>query len=99
MLELLLPRVQKVSKLHKEVKILNALNELELKSNPAENLSTKYQKLIENEASIKAEVAKDPEGLRRLYAVVTDLLVDWERSKGSRRRVKKKLNFLSVFEF
>lgn len=84
-LELILPRLNAAHELIQKVKILNALDEWELKSNPKENLCSEYQELVHNETETRLLVAKDPEILNRLHAIITDLYVDWERAKGSRR--------------
>ncbi|XP_076757547.1 BBSome complex member BBS7 [Xylocopa sonorina] len=84
-LELILPRLNAAHDLIKKVKILNALEEWELKENPKENLCTEYQELIQKEGEIKSQMTKDNELLERLHAVVMDLYVDWERAKRSRR--------------
>ncbi|XP_078044323.1 BBSome complex member BBS7 isoform X1 [Augochlora pura] len=84
-LELVLPRLNLAYDLTTKVKILNALEEWELKENPKENLSLEYQELLQKETEIKSQMAKDNEILGRLHGVITDLYVDWERAKRSRR--------------
>ena len=81
------PQLNAVDDLITKVKILNALEEWELKENPKENLCTEYQELLQKESEIKSQMAKDNELLERLHAVITDLYVDWERAKRSRRYV------------
>jgi Bardet-Biedl syndrome 7 protein len=68
-----------------KIKILDALEEWELKSDPKENLCSEYQDLLQKEIEIRSLMAKDSEILNRLHAVITDLYVDWERAKRSRR--------------
>lgn len=82
---MILPRLNAVHDLITKVKVLNALQEWELTGDPKENLCTEYQALIAGEAEIKSQMAKDNETLERLHAVITDLYVDWERAKRSRR--------------
>ncbi|XP_076625731.1 BBSome complex member BBS7 [Colletes latitarsis] len=84
-LELMLPRLNTAHKLITKVKILNALEEWELKENPKQNLCSEYQELLQEETEIKSQMAKDNEILDRLHGVITDLYVDWERAKRSRR--------------
>lgn len=84
-LELILPRLNASYDLGQKIKLLDALEEWELKSNPKENLCSDYQELLQKETEIRSLVAKDTEILNRLYAVITDLYVDWERAKRSRR--------------
>ncbi|XP_050597059.1 Bardet-Biedl syndrome 7 protein homolog isoform X4 [Bombus affinis] len=84
-LELIFPQLNAAHDLITKVKILNALEEWELKENPKENLCSEYQELIQKESEIKSQMAKDNEILERLHAVITDLYVDWERAKRSRR--------------
>ncbi|OAD57989.1 Bardet-Biedl syndrome 7 protein [Eufriesea mexicana] len=84
-LELIFPQLNAAHDLITKVKILNALEEWELKENPKENLCTEYQELIQKETDIKSQMSKDNEILERLHAVITDLYVDWERAKRSRR--------------
>ncbi|XP_016910045.2 Bardet-Biedl syndrome 7 protein homolog [Apis cerana] len=84
-LELILPQLNAAYDLVTNVKILNILEELELKENLKENLCTEYQELIQKETEIRFRLAKDNEILERLHAVITDLYVDWERAKRSRR--------------
>ncbi|XP_060829657.1 Bardet-Biedl syndrome 7 protein homolog isoform X1 [Bombus pascuorum] len=84
-LELIFPQLNAAHDLITKVKILNALEEWELKENPKENLCSEYQKLIQKESEIKSQMAKDNDILERLHAVITDLYVDWERAKRSRR--------------
>ncbi|KOC67903.1 Bardet-Biedl syndrome 7 protein [Habropoda laboriosa] len=84
-LELVLPQLNAAHDLIIKVKILNALEEWELKENPKENLCTEYQQLIQKEAEIRSQMTKHNEILERLHAVITDLYVDWERAKRSRR--------------
>ncbi|KAK2581970.1 hypothetical protein KPH14_002410 [Odynerus spinipes] len=84
-LELIRPQLNAAHELIQKIKILDALQELELKTNPKENLSSQYQDLIANEQSIRSQMAKDTEILNRLHAIITDLYVDWERAKGARR--------------
>lgn len=86
-LELIFPQLNAAHDLITKVKILNALEEWELKENPKENLCSEYQELIQKESEIKSQMAKDNEILERLHAVITDLYVDWERAKRSRRYV------------
>lgn len=84
-MELILPRLNAAYDLIQKTKILNALEEWELKSNPKENLCSKYQELLEKETEIRSLMMKDTEVLKRLHAIITDLYVDWERAKRSRR--------------
>lgn len=84
-LELILPRLHAANDLMEKIKILDALEEWELKSHPTENLCSNYQELLQNEAEVRSLIAKDTEVLNRLHAIITDLYVDWERAKRSRR--------------
>ncbi|XP_072746370.1 BBSome complex member BBS7 isoform X2 [Anoplolepis gracilipes] len=84
-LELILPRLKAAHDLIQKIKILDALDECELKSNPKENLCSEYQELIEKETELRSLMMKDTEILNRLHAIITDLYVDWERAKRSRR--------------
>ncbi|XP_018368941.1 PREDICTED: Bardet-Biedl syndrome 7 protein homolog [Trachymyrmex cornetzi] len=84
-LELILPRLNAAYDLIQKIKILDALEESELQSNPRENLCSEYQELLEKETEIRSLMAKDTEILNRLHAIITDLYVDWERAKRSRR--------------
>ncbi|KAL6436979.1 hypothetical protein ACFW04_004954 [Cataglyphis niger] len=84
-LELILPRLNTAHDLIQKIKILDALEEWELKSNPKENLCSEYQELLEKETEIRSLMMKDTEILNRLHAIITDLYVDWERAKRSRR--------------
>ncbi|KAL2713306.1 Bardet-Biedl syndrome 7 protein isoform X1 [Vespula squamosa] len=84
-LELIRPQLDAVHELIEKIKILDVLEEFELKTNPKENLCSQYQDLIANEQNIRSQLAKDPEILNRLHGVITDLYVDWERAKGARR--------------
>lgn len=84
-LELILPRLIAAHELIQKIKILDALDEWELKSNPKENLCSEYQELLQKETETKSLIAKDTEILNRLNAIITDLYVDWERAKRSRR--------------
>ncbi|XP_011067466.1 PREDICTED: Bardet-Biedl syndrome 7 protein homolog isoform X4 [Acromyrmex echinatior] len=84
-LELILPRLNAAYDLIQKIKILDALEEWELQSNPRENLCSEYQELLEKETEIRSLMAKDTEILNRLHAIITDLYVDWERAKRSRR--------------
>ncbi|XP_077278371.1 BBSome complex member BBS7 isoform X2 [Temnothorax americanus] len=83
--ELILPRLNAAYDLIQKIKILDALGEWELQSNPRENLCSEYQELLEKETEIRSLMAKDTEILNRLHAIITDLYVDWERAKRSRR--------------
>ncbi|EFN77388.1 Bardet-Biedl syndrome 7 protein homolog isoform X2 [Harpegnathos saltator] len=84
-LELILPRLNAAYDLIQKIKILDALDEWELKSNPKENLCSEYQEVLEKETETRSLMAKDTEILNRLHAIITDLYVDWERAKRSRR--------------
>lgn len=84
-LELILPRLNAAHELIQKIKILDALDEWELKSSPKENLCSEYQELLEKETETRSLIAKDTEILNRLHAIITDLYVDWERAKRSRR--------------
>ncbi|KAG7188390.1 hypothetical protein KM043_008041 [Ampulex compressa] len=84
-LELLLPKLDEAQAVVTKIKMLDALSKWELNSDPKENLSTKFQELLKTEAELKAHLTKDSEALNRLHGVITDLYVDWERAKGSRR--------------
>ncbi|KAL0105173.1 hypothetical protein PUN28_016667 [Cardiocondyla obscurior] len=84
-LELILPRLNAACDLIQKIKILDVLEEWELQSNPKENLCSEYQELLEKEMEIRSLMAKDTEILNRLHAIITDLYVDWERAKRSRR--------------
>ncbi|XP_046429683.1 Bardet-Biedl syndrome 7 protein homolog isoform X3 [Neodiprion fabricii] len=80
-LDLVLPRIEAARAIKEKVKILDALQEWELNTNP-EQLCSKYQELLENESNLRAELVKDPDMLQRLYGTITDLYVDWERARG-----------------
>lgn len=80
-LELVLPRIEAAQKLKEQIKILDALQEWELNTNPNE-LCSRYQELLKEESSLRSKNAKDPDTLLRLYGIITDLYVDWERAKG-----------------
>ncbi|XP_046486568.1 BBSome complex member BBS7 isoform X3 [Neodiprion pinetum] len=80
-LDLVLPRIEAARAIKEKVKILDALQEWELNTNP-EQLCPKYQELLENESNLRAELVKDPDMLQRLYGTITDLYVDWERARG-----------------
>ncbi|KAJ8676518.1 hypothetical protein QAD02_012305 [Eretmocerus hayati] len=82
--ELIVPRIRDANELMEKVKILNALDTWEMKNSPTE-LSTEYQELIKNEPILREQLTRDSAILQRLHAVITDLYVDWERAKGSRR--------------
>ncbi|KAI4482217.1 hypothetical protein M0804_008768 [Polistes exclamans] len=84
-LELVKPQLDAAHELIEKIKILDALEEFELKTNPKDNLCSQYQDLIANEQNIRSQMAKDTEVLNRLHGVITDLYVDWERAKGARR--------------
>lgn len=83
-LELILPRLKEANELLDKIKILDALDSWEMKNNPAE-LCTEYQELLKNEVDLRRQMTRDNEILQRLHAAITDLYVDWERAKGSRR--------------
>lgn len=93
MLELILPQLNAAYDLVTNVKILNILEELELKENLKENLCTEYQELIQKETEIRFRLAKDNEILERLHAVITDLYVDWERAKRSHSKISIKTKY------
>lgn len=84
-MELILPRLNAAYDLIQKIKILDALEEWELKSNPKENLCSEYQELLDKETEIRSLMMKDTEILNRLHAIIIDLYVDWERAKRSRR--------------
>ncbi|CAL1685480.1 unnamed protein product [Lasius platythorax] len=84
-MELILPRLNAAYDLIQKIKILDALEEWELKSNSKENLCSEYQELLDKETEIRSLMMKDTEILNRLHAIITDLYVDWERAKRSRR--------------
>lgn len=84
-LELILPRLEAAHVLSKKLKILDALQEMEMKIDPEDNLSLEYQELLKEEETLRLQMIKHPELLARLYGAVTDLFVDWEKGKGSRR--------------
>ncbi|XP_066595790.1 Bardet-Biedl syndrome 7 protein homolog [Prorops nasuta] len=84
-LELIHPRIEATYELARKIQILDTLEEWELKRDPKENLCTEYQNLLEEESKIRVQKSKNPDMLSRLHAIVTDLYVDWERAKGSRR--------------
>ncbi|KZC08794.1 PREDICTED: Bardet-Biedl syndrome 7 protein-like [Dufourea novaeangliae] len=88
-LELVLPRLNAAHELITKVKILNVLEEWELKENPKETLCSEYQELLQTETEIKSQMTKDNAILDRLHAVITDLYVDWERAKRARRLTSK----------
>lgn len=83
-LEMVLPRIEAAQKQQEKIKILDALHEWELNTN-SEELCPKYQELLKEERNIRAEIAKDPDLLQRLYGTITDLYVDWERAKGGQK--------------
>jgi Bardet-Biedl syndrome 7 protein len=83
-LELLLPKLKVINELTEKIKILDALGTWEMKNNPGD-LCTEYQNLLKCESDLRQQMAKDHDLLQRLHAVITDLYVDWERAKGSRR--------------
>ncbi|XP_063989189.1 Bardet-Biedl syndrome 7 protein homolog [Diachasmimorpha longicaudata] len=84
-LELILPRLKAADELTQKLRILDALQEWEMKSEAEGNLSSEYQELLRQEDQIRQQMAKHPEILVRLHGVITDLYVDWERAKGARR--------------
>lgn len=69
----------------RKVKILDALQEWELKSNPEQNLCTEFQELLKNETALRAKAGKDGELQKKLYSVVEHLYLDWKRVRGSGR--------------
>lgn len=83
-LELILPRLKEAQELIQKIKILDALDTWEMKNTP-EELCTEYQKLIKNETDLRQKMTRDSDILQRLHAAVTDLYVDWERARNSRR--------------
>ncbi|XP_001603197.1 Bardet-Biedl syndrome 7 protein homolog [Nasonia vitripennis] len=83
-IELILPRLKEANELLDKIKILDALDSWEMKNNPAE-LCTEYQELLKTEPDLRRQMTRDNEILQRLHAAITDLYVDWERAKGSRR--------------
>ncbi|XP_011299492.1 Bardet-Biedl syndrome 7 protein homolog [Fopius arisanus] len=88
-LELILPRLDAADDLTQKLRILDALQEWEMKVEAEGNLSSDYQELLRQEEALRREMAKHPEILVRLHGVITDLYVDWERAKGSRRMTSK----------
>ncbi|XP_014209143.1 Bardet-Biedl syndrome 7 protein homolog [Copidosoma floridanum] len=83
-LELVMPRLKEVSELTEKIKILDALETWEMKSNPSE-LCSEYQELVRCESELREKMLMNSNALQRLHAAVTDLYVDWERAKNSRR--------------
>lgn len=84
-LELILPRLKRARELCEQLKIIDALQQWEMKVEPEENLSSRYQELLKHEENIRKQFSEDPEILKRLNNAITDLYVDWERAKGCGR--------------
>ncbi|KAK0159968.1 hypothetical protein PV328_007422 [Microctonus aethiopoides] len=84
-LELIHPRLESIHELKEKLKILDTLQELEMMNDTSGNLCTIYQKLLNEEDNLRMQIAKDPDNLQRLYGVVIDLYVDWQRAKGALR--------------
>ncbi|XP_011498445.1 PREDICTED: Bardet-Biedl syndrome 7 protein homolog [Ceratosolen solmsi marchali] len=83
-LELILPKLTTLNELVEKINILDTLDTWEMKNNPAD-MCTEYQNLIKNESDLRQQMTKSCDALQRLHAIITDLYVDWERAKGSRR--------------
>ncbi|XP_044019179.1 Bardet-Biedl syndrome 7 protein homolog isoform X3 [Aphidius gifuensis] len=83
-LELILPRFEAAHILTEKLKILEALQEMEMKIN-SENLSSEYQELLKEEDVLKLQMIKYPKILARLYETVIDLFVYWDKGEASKR--------------
>lgn len=85
MLDLIVPKFNSTYQLIEKLKIIDALQEWDLKIDSRENLSTYYQELLKEEDSIRAKLSKNPTILQIIQAVITDIYVDWNRAKGFQR--------------
>ena len=83
-IELIFPKLKEAKELMEQNKILDALEEWEMKNNPAD-LCSAFQQLINKEGELRIKHKRDFGGLKRLQGIIVDLYVDWERAKGSRR--------------
>lgn len=85
MLDLILPKLNSAHDRIEKLKIIDALQEWELKIDPTENLSKYYQELLKEEDKMRTELSKNPTILQIIQGVITDLYVDWNRAKGFQR--------------
>ncbi|KAL3267318.1 hypothetical protein HHI36_011449 [Cryptolaemus montrouzieri] len=89
-IKLMVPNLQKYQKMKKDIALLEALNELELSEvENATTLSQRYQQLLVEETTLKKEYSNHPGYLNRLYGIVCDLYIDYNKFKGT--AVKSKL--------
>ncbi|KAH0552608.1 Bardet-Biedl syndrome 7 protein homolog [Cotesia glomerata] len=89
MLDLIVPKFNSTYQLIEKLKIIDALQEWDLKIDTRENLSTYYQELLKEEDSMRAKLSKTPTILQIIQAVITDIYVDWNRAKGFQRITSK----------
>ncbi|CAG5073462.1 Similar to BBS7: Bardet-Biedl syndrome 7 protein (Homo sapiens) [Cotesia congregata] len=89
MLDLIVPKFNSTYQLIEKLKIIDALQEWDLKIDSRENLSTYYQELLKEEDSMRAKLSKNPTILQIIQAVITDIYVDWNRAKGFQRITSK----------
>ncbi|XP_008550977.1 Bardet-Biedl syndrome 7 protein homolog [Microplitis demolitor] len=92
MLDLILPKLNSAHDRIEKLKIIDALQEWELKIDPTENLSKYYQELLKEEDKMRTELSKNPTILQIIQGVITDLYVDWNRAKGFQRITSKAAN-------
>ncbi|EFA01565.1 Bardet-Biedl syndrome 7 protein homolog-like Protein [Tribolium castaneum] len=89
-IKLIEPKLIKQKDLNNDIKLLNALNELEVTEEENRTcLSEKYRNLLANEKELRREFQSQPDYLDRLYGIVTDLYIDYNKFKGC--NVKSKL--------
>ncbi|XP_068907329.1 Bardet-Biedl syndrome 7 protein homolog isoform X1 [Tenebrio molitor] len=89
-IKLIEPKLVKQKMISNNVTLLDALNELEVNDEESLGcLSGKYKDLLVNEKGLRAEFQEQPDYLDRLYGIVSDLYVDYNKFKGC--NVKSKL--------
>ncbi|XP_014782164.1 Bardet-Biedl syndrome 7 protein homolog isoform X1 [Octopus bimaculoides] len=88
-LNIMHPKMEDQLRLARNVKILEALEELQVHEKDLSFLSEEYQKILEHAESIRNEISQSSFHLERLHNVITDLFIDSNRFKG--HDVKNKL--------
>ncbi|KAF2879488.1 hypothetical protein ILUMI_26683 [Ignelater luminosus] len=101
-LKLIDPKLRSHSKLVDDISLLDALHELGVNDEETLNsLSPKYRNLLENEKELRAYYSGQPAYLDRLYGIITDLYIDYNKFKSvsAKSKIPKLLAILDNYNY
>ena len=91
-LNLIHPKLESQLLLAKQVALIDPLKDVAAHESDTTFLSPEYQFILENSDNLEAMFKKQPARLERLYGMITDLYIDYNKFKG--QNVKNKVPML-----